>query len=82
LCQKECEMSEEQQKKNRLLAYWLFSTVVIVFGAITAYIALWTKAVGATMWVVIKAGFPIWGITALAAIIIYAGYYFYAKRQA
>lgn len=27
----------------------------------------------------LKAGFPIWGITALAAVVICAGYYLYAR---
>lgn len=74
-------MSEEQQKKVRLVAYWLFSTTVIVFGAITAFIAIWVRPVGATMAQVFKAGFPIWGITALVALIAFGGYYLYARRQ-
>ncbi|MFQ6100076.1 MAG: hypothetical protein ACE5OS_02420 [Anaerolineae bacterium] len=73
-------MSEEQKKNTRLLAFWLFGTVMIVFAAITAYIFLFTAGVF-PMWAAIKVGFPIWGITALAAIIIYAGYYFYTKRK-
>ncbi len=74
-------MSEEQQKKTRLLAYWCFSTTLVVFAAITAYIALWTRELGATMMEILKAGFPIWGITALAAAIIFFGYYFYTKSR-
>ena len=75
-------IAEEQQKSMKLLAYWLFSMVVMVFGAITAFIALWVRPVGASMWTVIKSGFPIWGITGLAAVIIFAGYYFYTGRKA
>jgi len=71
-------MSEEKTKSAKLFAFWLFGTIMIVFAAITAYIFLFT---GGTMWEAIKAGFPIWGITVLAGVIIYAGYYFYAKRQ-
>jgi hypothetical protein len=75
------EVSEKREKGMKLLAFWLFGTVMIVFAAITAYILLVGRMAGAvTIWDSIKAGFPIWGITALAAIIIYAGYYFYAKR--
>ncbi|HEY86042.1 MAG TPA: hypothetical protein G4N96_13120 [Chloroflexi bacterium] len=74
-------MSEEQQKKSRLLAYWLFSTVLIVFGAITAYIALWTLPMGASPMSAIWMGLPIWGTVVVAAIIIYAGYYFYTKSK-
>ena len=75
-------MSEEAGKKRRLLAFWLFSTALIVFGALTAYIAIWARPAGATVWDVVKAGFPMWGITALAAAIIYVGYHFYTQRQA
>ena len=75
-------MSEEQKKSTRLLAYWLFGTVVIVFGALTAYISFVGRMAGVvTPFQAIKAGFPIWGITALVAIIIYAGYYYYATRK-
>ncbi len=74
-------MSEEQQKVMKLFAYWLFGTVMVVFGAITAYIMFVGRTAGAvTAWDAIKAGFPIWGVTTLAAIIIYAGYY-YTRRK-
>jgi hypothetical protein len=71
-------MSEEKQKSSRLFIFWLFGTVMIVFAAITAYIVLFT---GGTMWGAIRAGFPIWGITALASIIVYAVYHFYSTRD-
>ena len=74
-------MADEPRKKIRLLAYWLFSTAVVVFGAITAYIALWTRQAGATMWDIVKAGFPVWGMVTLAAVIIFVGYYFWTSRQ-
>lgn len=74
-------MSEEQQKNIKLMGYWLFSTVMIVFAAITTYIALWVRPVGATMIDILRAGFPIWGITAVAAAIIYIGYTYYLKRN-
>ncbi len=74
-------MSETLNKNRKLLAYWLFSTALVVFGAITAYIAMWVRPVGASMWTVIKTGFPIWGTTVLAAVIIFAGYHFYTQRQ-
>ncbi len=74
-------MSEEKQRNLRLLAYWLFSTVVVVFASITAYIGIWTRPAGATTWTIIKAGLPIWGIVALAAVIIYLGYYLVVVRR-
>jgi|GEM_PF-1043340 len=78
----EGQMSKEQNKSQKLLAFWLFGTVMVVFAAITAYILSIGRMAGAvTAWDAVKAGFPIWGITALAAIIIYAGYYFYTQRK-
>lgn len=74
-------MNDEQQKNLKLLVYWSFSTVLIVFGAITTFITLWVRPFGTTMFEVIKMGFPIWGITAFTAAILVAGYYFYTSRQ-
>jgi len=71
-------MAEEKQKVLKLVAFWMFGTVMIVFAAITAYIFLFT---GGGMGTAVRAGLPIWGITALAAVIIYAGYYFFSTRQ-
>jgi hypothetical protein len=71
-------MSEEKQKSAKLFMFWLFGTVMIVFAAITAFIFLFTPS---TMMEAIKVGLPIWGLTILAGIIIYAGYYFYTSRQ-
>lgn len=71
-------MSEERKKTLRLLAFWLFGTVVIVFAAITAYIA---GVAGGGIGTAISAGLPIWGITALAAIVIFVGYYLYVRRK-
>ena len=71
-------MSEQENKGVRLLAFWIFSTVLIVFAAITAYIFLFT---GARLGSAIMAGLPIWGITALAGIIIFLVYYFVIARK-
>jgi len=78
-------MSEEQKsekgKSARLLAFWLFGTVMIVFAAITAYILFIGRLAGSvTVWNAVGLGFPIWGLTALAAILIYAIYHFYTNR--
>jgi len=72
-------MSEEPKKGAKLLAFWLFGTVMVVFAAITAYIMMFVPVGG--VFAALKAGFPIWGITALAAILIYAVYYFYDKSK-
>ena len=36
----EGQMSEEQYKGQKVLAFWLFGTAMIVFAALTAYILL------------------------------------------
>jgi membrane protein DedA with SNARE-associated domain len=72
-------MSEDKEKSMRLFTFWIFGTVLIVFAAITAYIFLFTG--GASIWEAVKAGFPMWGLTTLGAVIIYIIYYFYSKRQ-
>ncbi|MCJ7708605.1 MAG: hypothetical protein MUO38_13435, partial [Anaerolineales bacterium] len=59
--------------------FWLFGTFIIVWVAITVYIGLFTNR---NWWMAIKAGFPIWGITALLCILFYFGYSFYLKRKA
>lgn len=74
-------MSEDRETRARLLAYWLFSTVVIVFASITVYIAAWVRPLGAPLMTIIMAGFPIWGTVALAAAIIYAAYSFFTRRR-
>ena len=75
-------MSEEKQKRLKLLIYWCFGTVMIVFAAITAYPYALAGGSGLTIWQAVKAGFPIWGITILAAIVICTGYYFlYSRRE-
>lgn len=71
-------MSEDRKKAMKLLAFWLFGTVVIVFAAITAYI---TMIAGGNIGTAISQSWPIWGITALAAIIIFVGYYLYARSK-
>lgn len=71
-----------EKKGSKLLAFWLFGTVMIVFGALTAYIGVVARPVGASTMDVLMAGLPIWGITAVAAVIIFAGYHFYNKSKA
>ena len=72
------EELDENTKLIYLMRFWLFGTFVIVFAAISAYITLWT---GANAMLAIRAGFPIWGITAALCVITYIGYSFYLKRK-
>lgn len=71
-------MAEEKQKKLRLMTYWLFSSVMIVFAAVTAYLYLFAG----NIWMAIKGALPIVVVVAVAAAILYAVYYFliYKKR--
>lgn len=74
-------LAEIQGKKLRLVIYWAFSTTLIVFAAVTTYITLWLRPLGASMLDIITAGFPIWGLTALAATILVGGYYLTYARH-
>ncbi len=65
-------------KLLRLMRFWLFGTFVIVWAAITMYIGLFTNR---DWWMAVKAGFPIWGLTALLCIVWYVVYYFWLKRR-
>jgi hypothetical protein len=72
---------EEQSKvkRTKLMRFWILGTFIIVFAAITAYIALWT---GQSFVTAIMTGLPIWGITLVAGVLIYFGYqYLYLKNQ-
>ncbi|MEW6567921.1 MAG: hypothetical protein AB1449_07105 [Chloroflexota bacterium] len=71
-------MSEQKTKLLRLMRFWLFGTFVIVWAAITMYIGLFTNR---DWWMAVRAGFPIWGITALLCIAWYVGYYYWLKRR-
>ena len=74
-------MSDDPEKSKKLLGFWLFSTVLIVFAAVTAYATLIVGEMGASLMDAVTAGFPVWGLTAVAAVIIYVGYHFYAKSK-
>ena len=71
-------MSESQVKLLNLMRFWLFGTFVIVWAAITTYIGLFTNR---DWWVAIKAGFPIWGITAVLCVVAYYGYKWWLGRK-
>lgn len=71
-------MSEQKMKLLRLMRFWLFGTFIIVWAAITMYIGLFTNR---DWWMAIRAGFPIWGLTALLCIVWYVVYYVWLKRR-
>lgn len=66
-------------KAMKLMRFWLIGTFVIVFAAITAYIMIFN---GGNVLAAIMSGLPIWGITLIACVVIFVGYYFYMKRKA
>lgn len=74
-------MAEEKQKKLRLMTFWLFSSVMIVFAALTAYLYLWIAPLSGTVWQAIGRALPITLIVAAAAGIIYAVYYFLVYKK-
>ena len=71
-------MLEQKAKLLKLMRFWLFGTFVIVLAAITGYIGLFTDR----NWLAaFKAGFPIWGITAVLCIGWYLGYSLWLRRK-
>lgn len=68
----------DTEKLLRLMRFWLFGTFVIVFAAITGYIGLFT---GRDWMTALRAGLPIWGITALLCLVAYLGYSTWLKRK-
>ena len=70
-------MAEDKQKKLRLMTFWLFSSVMIVFAAVTAYLYIFAGNV----WTAISRALPITLIVAVAAAIIYAVYYFLVYKK-
>ncbi len=74
-------MAEDKQKKLRLLAYWLFASVLIVFAAVTAYVYVWIRPLTGTIWMAIKAALPITLIVAVVAALLYVGYYFLIYKK-
>jgi hypothetical protein len=74
-------MSEEQ-KKLRLMVYWLFTAVMIVFAAVTAYIYIWIAQAEGTIWMAVQGALPITLVVAIAAGILGAVYYFLVYKKA
>ena len=74
-------MAEEKQKKLRLVTYWLFSTVMIVFAAVTTYLYLLLTPLSGTIWQAIAKALPVTLAIAVAAAIIYAVYYFLIYKK-
>ncbi len=69
---------DEKEKLLNLMRFWLFGTFVIVFAAVTAYIGIFSNR---NWWLAIKAGFPIWGLSAVLAVIWYYLYKWYLSRK-
>jgi hypothetical protein len=69
---------DPKEKRLRLMRFWLFGSVVIVFAAVTAYLYLFTLNIVTAL----TLGLPIWGVVAVAAVLIYFGYRAWLRRQA
>lgn len=74
-------MSEEQ-KRLRLMVYWLFTAVMVVFAAVTTYIYIWVAQIKGTIWMAVQGALPITLIVAVAAGILGAVYYFLVYKKA
>ncbi len=76
-------MSADQQKRLRLMTYWLFGSVVIVWAAVFAWAYYITAPYGGTWDIVLGNVWPIFAIVLVAAAAIYVGYrYWYLARAA
>ena len=69
---------DNKEKLLNLMRFWLFGTFVIVFAAVTAYIGIFTNR---DWWMAIKAGVPVWGLTAVLTVVWYYAYKWYLNRK-
>ena len=74
-------MSPEKEKSLKLLAFWMFGTVLIVFAALMTYVTMWARPIGATFGEIFMMILPILSITVILAIVLYGGYYFYVTKK-
>lgn len=74
-------MVEEKQKKFRLMIYWLFVAVMIVFASVTTYIYVWIGPLSGTIWMAVKGALPLTLVVTVAAIVIGAVYYFLVYKK-
>jgi len=65
-------------KKLKLMRFWLFGIFVIVFAGLTAF--LYFPTLG-NIWAAIKAGWMIWGGTAVGCVLVYFFYKWFLGRQ-
>ena len=65
-------------KKLKLMRYWLFGIFVLVFAALTAFLYLPTLG---NIWWAVRAGWPIWLLTAVLCVAAYYGYKWYLGRK-
>ncbi|HSR47217.1 MAG TPA: hypothetical protein VLL77_04450 [Anaerolineales bacterium] len=68
---------DPKEKRLRLMRFWLFGSVVIVFAAVTAYLYMFTLNIVSSL----TLGLPIWGIVAVVAVLIFFGYRAWLRRQ-
>ena len=74
-------MSEDKAKRLNLMRFWLFGTVVIVWGATLTFTFLWIGRVGANLMDAAVTALPVWGITAVLAVVWYLGYKWWLGRS-
>jgi len=74
-------MSEDHVKRLNLMRFWLFGTFVIVWAATFTFTFLWLAPVGANFMDVVVTTLPVWGVTAVLAVIWYFGYKWWLSRD-
>lgn len=75
-------MAEEKEKKLRLMVYWLFTSVMIVFAAVTTFIYIWIGPLQGTIGMAVSGALPVTLVVAIAAAVIGAVYYFLIYKKA
>lgn len=74
-------MTEEKQKKFRLLIYAFFSLIVAMFAVVAVVVGLIVHPLGGTTWQILGTTLKIMWIPIVAAIGIFAGYYFLVFKK-
>ncbi len=68
-------MSDDTQKRLKLMRYWLFGIFLIVFAATAIFAGMWTGP----YW--LQVSWPVWLVTAILCIIVGVGYQYWLTRK-
>ncbi len=75
------KIMDDNEKKLKLMRFWLFGTFIIVFVAIVVYAWMWAGFMYGYLVTVLTSTLPIWGITAVLCLLWYFGYSWYLNKK-